>query len=161
MRFQCHARSHVLVAGHAHCRFLVGSHQLRGQIFDLGRVTLKSPHPVREGGLSCVSCHAPHDARQTSLFGINEQCTQCHQNVRGPKVFEHPPVVEDCLICHNPHGSPNRGLLEPAQPAQCLLCHSLAINMHGGRSLNGAQMRNCVNCHSAIHGSHSDPYLKY
>ena len=125
------------------------------------RMTLKSHHPVREGALSCVSCHAPHDARQTSLYGINERCTQCHQNVRGPKVFEHPPVVEDCLICHNPHGSPNRRLLQLAQPMQCVQCHSLAINMHGGTSLNGAQMRNCVNCHSAIHGSHSDPYLKY
>jgi len=125
------------------------------------RMTLKSHHPVREGGLSCVSCHAPHDAQQTSLFGKNEQCNQCHQNVRGPKVFEHPPVVEDCTICHNPHGSPNRRLLQLAQPMQCVQCHSLAINLHGGTNLNGAQMRNCVNCHSAIHGSHSDPYLKY
>ncbi len=125
------------------------------------RLTLTSHHPVREGALSCVNCHAPHDARQTSLFSKNERCTQCHQNVRGPKVFEHPPVVEDCLICHNPHGSPNRRLLQLAQPMQCVQCHSLAITMHGGMNLNGAQMRNCVNCHSAIHGSHSDPELKY
>ncbi len=125
------------------------------------RLTLTSHHPVREGALSCVGCHAPHDARQTSLISKNEQCTQCHQNVRGPKVFEHPPVVEDCTICHHPHGSPNRRLLQLAQPMQCVQCHSLAINMHGGTSLNGAQMRNCVNCHSAIHGSHSDPELKY
>ena len=76
-------------------------------------------------------------------------------------LFEHPPVVEDCLICHNPHGSPNRRLLQLAQPMQCVQCHSLVINLHGGTNLNGAQMRNCVNCHSAIHGGHSDPYLKY
>ena len=125
------------------------------------RMRLRSHHPVREGALSCVSCHAPHDAKQTSLFGKNEQCNQCHQNVRGPKVFEHAPVVEDCTICHNPHGSPNRRLLQMAQPMQCLQCHSIAASLHGGTILNGAQMRNCVNCHSAIHGSHSDPKLKY
>mgnify|MGYP000668146123 FL=1 len=125
------------------------------------RLTLTSHHPVREGALSCVNCHAPHDAKQTSLFGKNDQCNQCHQNVRGPKVFEHAPVVEDCTICHNPHGSPNRRLLQIAQPMQCLQCHSIAASLHGGTNLNGAQMRNCVNCHSAIHGSHSDPKLKY
>lgn len=125
------------------------------------RLRLKSHHPVREGALSCVSCHAPHESEQTSLFGKNEQCNQCHQNVRGPKVFEHAPVVEDCTICHNPHGSPNRRLMQLPQPIQCLQCHSLSASRHGGSNLNGAQLRNCVNCHSAVHGSHSDPKLKY
>jgi len=49
---------------------------------------------------------------------------------------------------------------------QCLQCHSLARNMHapgggGGSSLNGAQLRNCTNCHGAIHGSHIDAKLKH
>jgi DmsE family decaheme c-type cytochrome len=125
------------------------------------RMNMPSHHPVKEGGLSCVSCHDPHSGKQTSLAGKNAQCTQCHQNVRGPKVFEHAPVVEDCTICHNPHGSPNRRLLNLAQPMQCLQCHSLATNMHGNPTLTGAQLRNCTNCHSAVHGSHSDPKLKY
>ena len=130
------------------------------------RMNMPSHHPVKEGGLSCTNCHDPHSSKQASLTGKTEQCTKCHQNVRGPKVFEHAPVVEDCTICHNPHGSPNRRLLQLAQPMQCLQCHSLALNMHargggGGSTLNGAQLRNCTNCHGAIHGSHIDPKLKH
>ena len=137
------------------------------------RMNMPSHHPVKEGGLSCVSCHDPHSSNLTvsgragptgvtSLAGKNEQCTQCHQNVRGPRVFEHAPVVEDCTICHNPHGSPNRRLLQLAQPMQCLQCHSITTTKHTKAGVpNGAQMRNCTNCHSAIHGSHSDPLLKH
>jgi DmsE family decaheme c-type cytochrome len=142
------------------------------------RMNMPSHHPVKEGGLSCVSCHDPHSGNLsvsgpvgptglTSLVGKNEQCAKCHQNVSGPKVFEHAPVVEDCTICHNPHGSPNRRLMQLAQPMQCLQCHSLALNKHtttmpdSSRKLTGTQLRNCTNCHSAIHGSHSDPKLKY
>lgn len=122
------------------------------------RMNMPSHHPVKEGALSCVSCHDPHNGKQTSLVGKTEQCTKCHQNVRGPKVFEHAPVTEDCTTCHNPHGSPNRRLLQLAQPMQCLQCHSITTNNHGTR---GSQLRGCTNCHSAVHGSHSDPLLKY
>lgn len=131
------------------------------------RMNMPSHHPVKEGGLSCMNCHDPHTGKKTTLAGPTEQCTQCHQNVRGPKVFEHAPVVEDCTTCHNPHGSPNRRLLQLAQPMQCLQCHSVTANRHATTStggvvtLNGAQMRGCTNCHSAIHGSHSDPKLNY
>ena len=124
------------------------------------RMNMPSHHPVKEGGLSCVSCHDPHSGKQTALAGTNQQCAKCHQNVSGPKVFEHAPVVEDCTTCHNPHGSPNRRLLQLAQPMQCLQCHSVASNMHGNPP-RGAQLRGCTNCHSAVHGSQSDPTLKY
>jgi DmsE family decaheme c-type cytochrome len=133
------------------------------------RLTMFSHHPVREGALSCLSCHDPHDGKSSALIAKNDRCYGCHQAIRGPKVFEHPPVVEDCGICHHPHGSGNRRLLQVAQPMQCLQCHSLATNMHARRTggpngaiaFNGAQLRNCVNCHGAIHGSHVDPVLKY
>ena len=124
------------------------------------RLTMPSHHPVKEGGLSCVSCHDPHSGKQTTLAGKNEQCTKCHQNQRGPKVFEHAPVTEDCTVCHNPHGSPNRRLLQLAQPMLCLQCHSITQNNHGNPP-RGSQLRGCTNCHSAVHGSHSDPLLKY
>ncbi len=128
------------------------------------RMNMTSHHPVKEGALSCVSCHDPHSGKQTMLTTKNDKCFECHQAIRGPKVFEHAPVVEDCTICHNPHGSPNRRLLQIAQPMQCLQCHSLARSMHtpgGSLGLNGAQLRNCTNCHGAIHGSHIDAKLKH
>ena len=109
-----------------------------------------------------------HDGKQTSLGGKTEQCTKCHQAVRGPHVFEHPPVVEDCSNCHNPHGSPNRRLLEIAQPMQCLQCHALPGNRHGQtgarnntQTISGAVLRNCTSCHGAIHGSSVDQHLRH
>ena len=126
------------------------------------RLNMPSHHPVKEGALSCVSCHDPHGGKQTSLTNKNDQCYKCHQAIRGPKVFEHAPVVEDCTICHNPHGSPNRRLLQIAQPMQCLQCHSITNNRHATAGVpNGAQLRNCTNCHGAIHGSHIDARLKH
>jgi len=127
------------------------------------RLNMPSHHPVKEGALTCVSCHDPHNDKKLHLVNKNDQCYTCHQAIRGPKVFEHAPVVEDCMTCHNPHGTPNRRLLNLSQPMQCLQCHSMALTTHP--QVNGKQsgvgLRNCTSCHSAIHGSHIDPKLKH
>lgn len=136
-------------------------------------LNMKSHHPVKEGAMSCVSCHDVHGGTQTTLKSKNEQCLSCHQAIRGPKVFEHAPVAEDCLSCHAPHGTSNRRLLTVSQPAVCLQCHSIAQGKHGygtgtepsaqagDRRITGAVLRGCTNCHGAIHGSHQDPLLRY
>lgn len=128
------------------------------------RLNMPSHHPVKEGALTCVSCHDPHNGKKTDLVHKNDQCYTCHQAVRGPKVFEHVPVVEDCTTCHNPHGTPNRRLLNLSQPMQCLQCHSMALVTHpqtAGSKISGVALRNCTSCHGAIHGSHVDPKLKH
>lgn len=132
------------------------------------RFNMPSHHPVKEGALSCTSCHDPHDGGKLRLADNTAQCTECHQAVRGPHVFEHAPAVEDCANCHQPHGSPNRRLLQVAQPGLCLQCHSLAANRHGDtgqRDLNqrflGAVLRDCTSCHSQVHGSSHDQHLRY
>lgn len=134
---------------------------------------MASHHPVKEGGMSCISCHDPHGGRQTALKSSSEQCLTCHQAQRGPMVFEHAPVVEDCMNCHSPHGSTSRRLLTVSQPAACLQCHAIAQGKHGygtgveptqtsgTRIISGAVLRSCTNCHSAIHGSQQDPVLRY
>ncbi|QSA97432.1 cytochrome c3 family protein [Methylococcus sp. EFPC2] len=138
----------------------------------LARFNMISHHPLREGAISCTNCHNQHDSKQTTLVSKTEQCTKCHQAVRGPHVFEHPPAAEDCANCHNPHGTPNRRLLEVAMPMQCLQCHSLPNNRHGQtastdtgnittETISGAVLRNCVNCHGAIHGSAFDQHLRH
>ena len=41
-----------------------------------------SHHPVREGKMSCVSCHNPHSATEFQLNThgrLNDLCTECHQ----------------------------------------------------------------------------------
>ncbi len=184
-QYNDHKRMHWMFSDHAkagiECRQCHGNHspKVRKQGSDMfradrnsvlcmqchqdiaARMRFRSHHPVREGALACTSCHDPHESDQTSLLGTNERCTRCHQSIRGPRVFEHAPVAEDCTICHDPHGSPNRRLLQLAQPMLCLQCHAIASNMHGRNGLSGAQMRDCTNCHRAVHGSHIDPILQH
>lgn len=134
----------------------------------MAKFSMTSRHPVKDGGATCTGCHDPHASKQATLGATTAQCTSCHQAVRGPHVFEHAPVVEGCTTCHDPHGSPNRKLQTVAQPTQCLQCHSIAGNRHGqgGASSNvsaisGAVLRDCVSCHSAIHGSSTDQHLRF
>jgi DmsE family decaheme c-type cytochrome len=128
--------------------------------------TLPSHHPVREGGLSCVSCHDPHGSDGVRQLAKTERCVSCHPSQRGPFVFEHAPAIEDCTNCHVPHGSASRRLAELPSPSLCLQCHTLADTRHAqdaavGARVSGAALRNCVACHAAIHGSHNDPYLRF
>lgn len=129
----------------------------------LARFNMPSHHPLKEGALSCVSCHDPHGSNQVSLTSKTAQCTTCHQSVRGPYMMEHPPAAEDCVSCHNPHGSPNRRLLQMAEPMLCLQCHSVAANRHANSDggIGGAALRQCSSCHSQVHGSSHDQHLRY
>ncbi|MCK9285283.1 MAG: cytochrome c3 family protein [Rhodocyclaceae bacterium] len=134
----------------------------------LAKFSMTSHHPVKEGGATCTGCHDPHASKQATLGAKTAQCTQCHQAVRGPHAFEHPPAAEDCTNCHDPHGAPNKKLLTVAQPMQCLQCHSLPGNRHGQggatnntQRITGAVLRDCASCHGAIHGSSADQHLRF
>jgi len=108
-------------------------------------------HPIREAKMSCVDCHDPHGGsagNNLKASSNNRLCFQCHSEYQGPFSFQHPPVNEDCLKCHSPHGSPNQNLLVISQPALCLQCHSAH---HNGASL--PLVDRCTNCHSSIHGT--------
>jgi DmsE family decaheme c-type cytochrome len=122
-------------------------------------------HPVRQGIMTCNSCHNPHHSTGDALLNrntVNELCWSCHTELRGPYLFEHPPVSEDCLICHEAHGSIQPAMLTRRPPLLCQSCHSqrghpsvsytkdgLPGNNPSAFVLNGS----CVNCHSQIHGS--------
>ncbi len=124
----------------------------------VGQLGLPSHHPVKEGMLDCTSCHSPHARDGALAGGRNQVCAECHEEVFGPWVFEHPPVNEDCGYCHVPHGAPNESLLEVSQPGVCLSCHTLAEAgaVHQPWALSTA----CTDCHSAVHGSYTDPHLR-
>jgi DmsE family decaheme c-type cytochrome len=108
-------------------------------------------HPVAEAKMTCVDCHNPHGGRAGNSLrtdGINELCTKCHAEYAGPFTYQHPPVTENCLTCHDAHGSMNRSMLTVSQPMLCLQCHSGHHNGSGVPLLNA-----CTNCHNSIHGS--------
>ena len=91
---------------------------------------------------------------------INESCTSCHAEKRGPFLFEHAGINGDsCATCHDPHGSNNDRMLVAKLPFLCQRCHnhtrhpSTIYDNKVVSSSNRLFSRSCVTCHSAIHGS--------
>jgi DmsE family decaheme c-type cytochrome len=124
-----------------------------------------SAHPLRTGWMACSSCHAPHGSvAEHNLVRntVNETCYQCHADKRGPFLWEHPPVREECTNCHNPHGTNNAAMLKVRPPYLCQQCH--AAPFHPSTLYSGSNLppnvaadkmlgQQCANCHSKIHGS--------
>jgi DmsE family decaheme c-type cytochrome len=121
--------------------------------------------------MSCSSCHQPHGSVTKALIShltVNEQCTSCHAEKRGPFLWEHAPVRERCTTCHLPHGSNHDKLLTAARPYLCQQCHS-SSTAHSGQFFRADQTaaaalaggtqspriigRSCQNCHTQVHGS--------
>ena len=126
---------------------------------------LPSRHPIAEGKTACTDCHNPHGGMGHAALRevtVNDNCFSCHADKRGPFLWEHPPAAEDCGLCHKPHGSVNEPLLTARGPALCQQCHATAFHPsqpYGSEGLpNGSANpnmlgKNCLNCHSQIHGS--------
>jgi len=117
--------------------------------------------PVREGKMTCSSCHNPHGSFSEALLkeaSVNDTCYKCHAEKRGPFLFEHAPVRESCTNCHDPHGSINDFMLKISRPRLCQQCHS-ALSGHPANPRNPQSVyainRECQNCHSQVHGSNS------
>lgn len=136
--------------------------QIRAQI------NKTSHHPIVEGKVTCSDCHNAHGAISHAMVkdeSVNRLCVSCHGDKRGPFVWEHAPVEENCLTCHNSHGSNHAKLLNEKVPNLCQDCHDWS--RHPGVFYGGNQSfapglqntrflaRSCVNCHQAIHGSNA------
>lgn len=126
-------------------------------------VLLPSSHPIREGKVVCSDCHNTHGSvgpKQLVGFTLNETCYRCHADKRGPFLWEHSPVRENCGICHTPHGSIHPRLLKARGPWLCQQCHSASrhpSSIYNGDDIMGVSGyilgQNCLNCHPVIHGS--------
>jgi DmsE family decaheme c-type cytochrome len=131
-----------------------------------------SSHPLAAGKMACSDCHNSHGSAGPKMLKkntLNETCWTCHAEKRGPFLFEHRPVVEDCSACHTPHGSNMASLLKSRPPFMCQECHDgthasatpVGRNAAGNQGgLTIAPSKNnvgsaCMNCHSLIHGSNS------
>lgn len=138
------------------------------------RTFYPSHHPIQEGKMGCSDCHRPHGGFTKNLKTAerkNDLCLDCHAAKQGPFVFEHAPVVEDCTICHEAHGSVANNLLLQNEPFLCLQCHQ--FHFHPGKigdegastdvygrpvsscneGMTMAYTTKCTQCHSRIHGS--------
>jgi DmsE family decaheme c-type cytochrome len=122
---------------------------------------LPEHHPVREGKMVCSGCHDVHgNAGDKGLLReptVNLVCYRCHAEKTGPFVYEHPPVSENCAICHNPHGTVANNLLRQPTPFLCLRCHSghrgTFVKLDQMPSVRAAFYTDCAQCHSQVHGS--------
>ena len=117
-------------------------------------------HPVREGKMTCSDCHNVHGSVGKNLLKgatVNEVCFNCHQEKRGPFVWQHAPVLENCANCHNVHGSNHRDLLNAKGSFLCLQCHSYGghINLPRYNRTSNPYGQGCINCHMTQHGSNS------
>ncbi|HUP62833.1 MAG TPA: DmsE family decaheme c-type cytochrome [Thermoanaerobaculia bacterium] len=117
-----------------------------------------SHHPVREGKMTCSNCHNPHGSTGPTMLRratVTETCQSCHQDKRGPFVWEHPPARDNCATCHNAHGSNNRSMLVNKAQFLCLQCHSYGghINVPRYNRTSAPTQQGCVNCHVTPHGS--------
>jgi DmsE family decaheme c-type cytochrome len=128
----------------------------------------QSHHPIKEGKVKCSDCHNFHGGFGTKMIAassVNDLCYKCHAERRGPFFWEHPPVEENCLTCHVPHGSNHSKLLTDKPPKLCQACHDAAghpstpytsfetFRGSATGSKNRMFARGCLNCHSNIHGS--------
>ena len=123
---------------------------------------MRSSHmPLREGKMTCSSCHNPHGTVTPTLLkenSLNDSCYRCHTEKRGPFLWTHAPVPESCSNCHDPHGSNHESMLKVAKPRLCQQCHIESrhpTNPYGRdtASLKFVMGRACSNCHVNIHGS--------
>ena len=122
-------------------------------------------HPFRQGQMDCSGCHTTHSdpsGEQLTRLTLNDTCYDCHAEKRGPYLWEHAPVAEDCSTCHDPHGSNNPGMVTLRGPMMCQGCHSQAGHPSFASSPDGLATgtpsqfllgRNCMNCHTQVHGS--------
>lgn len=126
----------------------------------------RSHMPLPEGKMSCESCHNPHGSPTRPMLNattVNDVCYACHAEKRGPFIWEHAPVRENCLNCHEAHGSNQQALLTTPRPFLCQQCHTnrthqnlLATvpNLASGAAPEQRLIgRSCQTCHAQIHGS--------
>ncbi len=138
-----------------------------------GEFNLPHTHPVMQGKVSCTDCHNPHKGDAApggiALAGANETCLKCHAAQRGPFVFEHEALRENCVTCHNPHGTVNDKMLKARNQTLCLQCHFQQQTTSGQLLIGGrnhatyVQRGTCwtAGCHEAIHGSHVNSSLRF
>jgi predicted CXXCH cytochrome family protein len=137
-----------------------------------GEFALPYSHPIDQIG--CTGCHEVHQGDAilgggTQLMSASESCLKCHDAQRGPYVFEHEAMRDDCTSCHNPHGTVNAKMLKSRNSTLCLQCHQQQQTVTGQILIGGRDHAAFLSrgtcwtagCHEAVHGSHVNSSLRF
>jgi predicted CXXCH cytochrome family protein len=89
--------------------------------------------------ISCLSCHVGHKSKKDTenklKMNMGKMCLQCHKSEdvhQAQLSIRNHPLTEkvNCLDCHDPHSSNNKGLIKfdfgkqtPFQENMCAYCH--------------------------------------
>lgn len=120
----------------------------------------KFPHLPAED--DCLNCHGPHATSESSLLVETgaDLCANCHDDSPASEpafqeeVHLHPPFSDgDCMDCHSPHGSDNRGILAESEKDLCLGCHSEIDEALEADHPHSAARQGCVACHQPHKGN--------
>ncbi len=138
-------------------QYCIGCHPQTAAEFQL-----RSAHPLHSENIQCRDCHDLSGIKnEMTAGGLDWTCQNCHSEVSGPFIHEHPVVNKHlvngggCLECHRPHGSVNDRLLSQPGGGTCMQCHGIPpghMTAHSGFVAQTA----CVVCHTDIHGSNTN-----
>lgn len=106
-----------------------------------------------KNGLSCVSCHNPHNATEKLLKESKvKTCTNCHVEKKGQASMpSRHPVKEGkvaCTDCHNPHGNTKTAASEAK--GVCVKCHAEKRGPFAFEHRPATE--DCLSCHNP-HGT--------
>lgn len=96
--------------------------------------------PIEDG--ECLTCHQPHHSEQTLLLtdAVPDVCLTCHDGDDPAFTAKHLGLAGsqmDCRKCHDPHVSPQDGLInknshDPFSAGACDACHENNASREGG-----------------------------
>lgn len=101
--------------------------------------------PYAEG--KCGECHEGDTTKFESFQKLSSDvCMKCHAKAINQYPVMHGPVsAGECLLCHNPHESSVKGMLNDDAPAVCMQCH-LSEFLPQDKEHSDLK-RSCLECH--------------
>lgn len=122
----------------------------------------------------CTKCHDPHESDAKKLLktsNTNELCLACHGKKKASldidfdKKYKHKPAEENCLNCHEAHGSNHQKFFKKADLSEdfCYECHKETEKEMENSAYSHSKIKNsknfCLECHTS-HSSDEKNLLK-
>lgn len=94
----------------------------------------------------CDACHASATGKFEDFDKVDvSACAKCHQETRTQYAYMHGPVATgECRLCHSPHESSVKFLMNDASPALCVSCHDAEFLP---QNIDHEISRDCLECH--------------